>query len=199
MPKEEPCLAFANTVEWHRSGNPIEGLKGYQDLLAWSQKKGLLDERRARALVQQAKSRPVDAEKALRKGVVLREAIYRIFSARAAEKAPRDADIEILNDYLPNALSKLRISEGGEGYVLDWPTEALALDQMLWPIAKSAADLLVSRDSVRVRECANLEEGCGWLFLDTTKNQSKRWCEMDSCGNRAKARRYYHRNRPKPN
>jgi predicted RNA-binding Zn ribbon-like protein len=63
----------------------------------------------------------------------------------------------------------------------------------LWPIVLAAAELLTSAGRARVRECA--AHGCGWLFLDTSRSQRRRWCTMASCGNRAKARRFYERTR----
>jgi predicted RNA-binding Zn ribbon-like protein len=67
------------------------------------------------------------------------------------------------------------------------------MDQMLWPVARSAAELLTSERAGRVRECAS--ETCSWLFLDGSRNGRRKWCDMASCGNRAKARRYYARHR----
>jgi predicted RNA-binding Zn ribbon-like protein len=65
------------------------------------------------------------------------------------------------------------------------------LDRMLWPVARSAADTLTSGDLKRVRRCAR--QGCDWLFVDTSKNRSRRWCSMSMCGSRVKAGRYYRR------
>ena len=61
---------------------------------------------------------------------------------------------------------------------------------MLWPVVQSAVDLMTSPELDRVGQCAD-DRGCGWLFVDTTKNRSRRWCDMRDCGNRAKARRHY--------
>ncbi|MCL6613391.1 MAG: CGNR zinc finger domain-containing protein [Firmicutes bacterium] len=79
------------------------------------------------------------------------------------------------------------------GFAWKWGGEGKALDRMLWPVVRSAAELLISGDRERVRECA--AEGCGWLFLDASRNTRRKWCAMTSCGNRAKARRYYERKR----
>jgi predicted RNA-binding Zn ribbon-like protein len=64
---------------------------------------------------------------------------------------------------------------------------------MLWPVVRDAADLLTSKELNRVGRCA--DERCGWLFVDTSRNRSRRWCSMESCGNRAKARRHYRKSR----
>lgn len=194
-PEEYVSLYFANTVNWHASDHQIEELKRYDDLVTWSQKEGLLDDHSAKLLLQEGKTRPGEAERVLKRGIVLREAIYHIFSAVTHGEKPRESDLQTLNSVLPEALSRLRVSTEGGQFIFDWTGTANTLDQMLWPIAKSAAELLVSRELAKVRECANEEEGCGWLFMDTTKNHSRRWCEMRSCGNRAKARRYYERSK----
>jgi predicted RNA-binding Zn ribbon-like protein len=71
-----------------------------------------------------------------------------------------------------------------------WRTPA-APRQAAWVAALDAADLLTSGDLARVRQCGDAE--CGWLFFDTSRNGSRRWCSMDACGNRNKARRFYAR------
>src|ERR671930_579256 len=69
---------------------------------------------------------------------------------------------------------------------------AWVADDVLAPVVWSAAELLTSGPLERVRECPG-DDTCGWLFLDTSRNGSRRWCDMRTCGNRAKARRYYRR------
>jgi predicted RNA-binding Zn ribbon-like protein len=199
QPQEQVCLDFANTVEWRSSGHPLEGLNEYNDLVSWSQKVGLLDESKVKRLLREAETRHAETQNVLKRSIELREAIYHIFSATTHGEKPRSSDLQTLNDVLPQALSRLRVARSGEQFVFDWEGNDLALDQMLWPVAKSAAELLVSPDLGRVRECANEEEGCGWLFTDSTKNHNRRWCAMDSCGNRAKARRYYKRVKARAN
>jgi predicted RNA-binding Zn ribbon-like protein len=98
-----------------------------------------------------------------------------------------------VNAELPAALAHSRLQSAEAGYIIGWPPEPKALDSLLWPIAYSAADLLTNADLLsRVGQCAD-DRGCGWLFLDLTKNRSRRWCSMRGCGNRAKAQRHYHR------
>jgi predicted RNA-binding Zn ribbon-like protein len=81
------------------------------------------------------------------------------------------------------------------GYVLDW-TAGGEPDRMLWPVARSAVDLMTSADLARVRECDGHD--CGWLFLDTSKAGRRRWCSMAICGNRAKSERYRQRSAAAP-
>jgi predicted RNA-binding Zn ribbon-like protein len=103
------------------------------------------------------------------------------------------ADVEHVNAALHEALPHLRVARHGGGYAWDWADGGKPLMAPLRPIARSAAELLTSDDLARVRECDGA--ACTWLFLDQSRNRSRRWCSMESCGNRAKARRHYHRNR----
>ncbi len=123
--------------------------------------------------------------------VELREAIYRIFASIASDDRPDVEDLELLNGALGPALANARIVEGQDGFTWDWAGDELSLDRMLWPVARSAAELLSSAQLNRARQCA--DEKCGWLFLDMSRNRSRRWCSMEYCGNRNKARNYYHR------
>jgi len=92
---------------------------------------------------------------------------------------------------LHEALSRLEIRPSEDRFEWAWVLDANDLDRMLWPIVRSAAELLTSGDLRKVRQCAR--EGCDWLFVDASKNHSRRWCSMNMCGSRVKARRYYQR------
>ncbi len=187
------CLDFANTVGSHAGELPNEHLRGYRDLVAWSRHAGILTDADERRLLAAAEGRPDEAGVVLERAVSLREAIYRIFSAVAAGRVPAEADLETLNVALARALAHARIVSAAAGFAWAWRDEHGALDRMLWPVARSAADLLTVGELDRVRECAN--DPCGWLFLDLSRNRSRRWCDMQDCGNRIKARRHYQRRR----
>jgi predicted RNA-binding Zn ribbon-like protein len=184
------CLDFANTVY----SRPVperrtDHLATYGDLIAWSRQSGLIGAKQALELRRLAAIDPAASEAVRRRGVSLREAIYQIFSAIAAGQEPGAGDLNTLNEYVADALHHMRLTRATHGYKLDWcfaKDEFLA--HLLWPIARSAADLLTSERIARVRECA--AETCDWLFLDNSRGQSRRWCDMKVCGNRAKARRF---------
>lgn len=184
------CLDFANTAEWRASDEPEERLNSYVDLVAWAEDKGILTEREAQPLLGRAESHPADADAVLRRAIDLRETIYRIFDAIADDGAPAPADLARLNAALSEAMTHLQITQTDAGFVWDWDDTEGALDQILWPVVYSAADLLLSEELDRVGQCAD-DRGCGWLFFDTSRNRSRRWCSMETCGNRAKARRFY--------
>lgn len=186
------CLDFANT--WSDRGRmDTDHLRTYADLLAFARQTGLLRAAEESRLASRAEGDPRAAEAALAQGRGLREALYGIFSALAASRTPADSDLESLNAELPEAFSHLRLERREDDLVWTWTARDDALQAPLWPVLRSAADLLTSEERGQVRECAGT--ACTWLFLDRSRNRSRRWCSMESCGNRAKARRHYHRQR----
>ncbi|MCC6188102.1 MAG: ABATE domain-containing protein [Anaerolineales bacterium] len=190
------CLDFANTASWHAAPHPDENINGYADLLAWARRVGLVGVTEAVRLTARARRQPGAAQAVYRRAIDLREAIFRTLSAHAtAQTLPDLADMDTLNAELTTALAHARLQRTGGRYHLVWELDGEALDGLLWPIAYSAADLLATPQLLeRVGRCAD-DRGCGWLFLDMTKNRSRRWCDMQDCGNRAKARRHYARQR----
>ena len=185
------CLDFANTLSKRLTSHPRELLASYGDLVAWSRQAGLVTEREAGVLIREAKRRRTDAAAVLERGVALREAIYRIFSAVAGERPAGGGDLATLNAALAEVLPLLGIVPKGDGFGWGWTGDGQRLDRMLWPVTRSAADLLTSAERAAVRECD--AQTCAWLFMDRSRNRSRRWCDMKACGNRAKARRHYER------
>jgi predicted RNA-binding Zn ribbon-like protein len=186
------CLDFANTLNGHGKTSGHEYLKDYGNLVVWCRKTGILTDRDARSLIREAARKPDKAAAAFKRVIVVREIISRIFSAIAHEVPPKADDLAALNEARAEALAHSQIIRTAAGFVLDW-ADKTALHRMLWPIAVSAAELLTSGNTGRIRECAG--EGCDWLFLDTSRNHLRRWCSMDECGNRAKSRRFLERKR----
>ena len=185
------CLDFANTVD-NRPAAARERLQSYGDLVAWAEQAGVVDATAAAELRAEEARRPGAAESALAGARALREAIYGIFSARAGGGAVPAGAVATLNAALAPSLARLRLDPGPEGaFGWRWSLEDGALDGLLAPIVDSAAELLTSSDLARVRECE--ADTCGWLFIDRSRNRSRRWCDMSVCGNRAKVRRYYQR------
>ncbi|MDY6877099.1 MAG: ABATE domain-containing protein [Chloroflexota bacterium] len=185
----EVCLAFTDTVDWRKSDHPQELLASYSDLVSWSQDVGILTGEDAERLLQQAKCRQPEAGAVFERAIALRETIYRIFTAIADGQPLAPDDLEMLNDALSEASARLRVVPTMEGFAWDWANRDEALDQMLWQIVRLAAGLLTSEKLDRVKQCP----GCGWLFLDQSRNRSRRWCTMKVCGNRAKSHRHYER------
>ena len=217
------CLGFCNTVGWHSGAyrraelystidwEPVEGARerftDYRSLLRWFLRKRQLTVSEAKALLRAARMRPEEAEAVRRRAVELRETLYHLFSALAADEpgGPDPRDVAALNEWLPEAMARRRLAYPGEtdsdGFsdarraVFAWKSSAPVdeLERFLWPVVWSTVELLTAGPLERVRECDN--DPCGWLFVDSSRNRSRRWCDMRDCGNRVKARRHYARTR----
>jgi predicted RNA-binding Zn ribbon-like protein len=185
----ELCLDFANTMDNRRAPEKLaDNLKSYAHLLAFAAQSGILSSSDELRLAKAASAHPAEAARVLRHAVELREAIYRIGAAFAARHAPHHADLARLNQEVQAALQHRRLQASNGGLRWGWIDDD-AFAAPLWHIAKSAGDLLSSPEAQNIRECA--EESCGWLFVDRSRNRARRWCDMKTCGNRAKARRHY--------
>ncbi len=185
-------LDFVNTVDPRHESGRREYLDSYQALAAWGRHAGIIGADAEAGLREAAAADPAEAEAVLRRAVRLREALYEIFTRAASGQEPSAADLDVLQAELTGALAHIRLAAAPGGFGWDWEQAGPRLDQVLWPVSWSAADLLVQGPLERIRECPG-QDNCGWLFLDLTKNASRRWCDMRICGNRAKARRHYAR------
>jgi predicted RNA-binding Zn ribbon-like protein len=187
-----PALDFANTTS--RRENPAESreyLTNYGRLVTWGLQTELLSPADAERLRGEASEHPRAAVAALRRATSVREAIYAVFMPAARGERVSPAAIGALNALLPEALGALRLEPQRHGFRWGFSHEESDLAPMLAPVLRSVAELLTSEDLDRVREC---DAGtCFWLFLDTSKNGTRRWCDMKVCGNREKARRHHER------
>lgn len=187
------ALDFANTTSERHSGQPTERLLSYEDLLIWAERVGLLEEPAALALTHASRADPEAAQLALDEALDLREVVYRTFSAVAAGRPVEEADLGRLTEARRAASARHRLTGTEEGYAWTWTDSRGDLGGLVHPVAESAAQLLISGELDRLKECTG--EDCNWLFLDASRNRSRRWCDMGDCGNRAKARRHYARHR----
>jgi len=183
------CMDFVNTAGDRAGPQLTERLHSYDDLVTWAERVELVGPERAARLRRVAAEHPVRAFQALEAARSLREAIHRAFTRVPA----LPADLGLLARAATEATAARRLEPTADGgYAFVWPDDD-APEQILWPVALTAADLLTSGDRDRVKECAN--DSCRWLFLDKSKNRSRKWCDMKECGNRAKARRFQARHR----
>ena len=187
-----PALDFVNTVDsWTR---PIrrDDLETFASVVAWAAQMGLLPEDEAERLVvlPDSATRQDYAE-----AVVLRTQLERMFGAIIDGHAPAPVDLDGLNALLAEARAGQRLVVGEGHYAFAW-TAPVTLRTPMLLVVLAAADLLVGGDLVRLKRCPG-PDGCGWLFLDESRNRSRRWCSMELCGNIVKARRFQatHRHR----
>jgi len=190
-------LDFCNTVDWHSSDAPTDRLRGYEDVVLWAVAAGVASEDAGNAMIWAARSSPAEAEAVFAEARSLRETAFRLFTAEAHGKAPAPADVAALNAAWTDASSQLVLTYTEDGYAWKWRDEireaaTAALRQPLYAVARAAVELLLSPQARHIRRCEG-PPGCGWLFLDASKNRSRRWCSMQDCGNREKMRRYQQR------
>jgi predicted RNA-binding Zn ribbon-like protein len=191
-----PCLDFVNTLAWRLTDRPVEYLGSYEDLLAWGRQAGLLAPEETEVLSGWAATHPEQAQDTLSRAVALREAIHQVLSAAIAGEPRDESALSTLNRELSVALSRLRVAPAaGDAYYYVWAWErggedggGPPLERPLWPVARSAAELLTSAKLGGVKVCGG--EGCGWMFLDESRNASRKWCESRDCGNRERVRQY---------
>jgi len=189
------CLDFVNTVDCRNSDQSRENLSTYHSLVSWSQHANILTEDEVRYMLREATLHPANAKMILERAIKIREALYRIFYAVANHRLPNAADISTLNKEMSISMAQMRLEPAGMAGPWKFTFENKELDRMLWFITQSATELLTSDKLNRVCECQG--ENCGWLFLDMSRNRSRKWCDMKDCGNRAKAQRHYQITRAK--
>lgn len=187
-------LDFVNSEGGTRNGPP-EWITTYADLLGWAVHAEALEPGLAGRLGERAHGRPREADRVAGRAVRLRESLYRVFVAARDGVDPAGEDLAVVDEELGRALAHLRIAPaGGRDGRWRWRfDEDEELDRVLWPLVCDAAELLASDELARVGECCG--EDCTWLFVDQSRNHSRRWCDMAVCGNRSKARRYYERSK----
>jgi predicted RNA-binding Zn ribbon-like protein len=187
------CLDFMNSVGHHLTDQPGEHLHSYSDWVAWAQHAGVISDSEAARLTHLAAQQPDSAEQALAIAISLRETIFRLLVCAVRGQSPDSADLLAFNQALAEVPVRTTVIHDGTKYRWQIPDSMTSLQHILWRLLWPAADLLTSDQMTRVKICE--AEGCGWMFLDTSRNQSRRWCSMADCGNRAKADRYYKRHK----
>ncbi len=188
------CLDFVNTVDLRRSLR-LETLGDYGDLVAWGEEHGVLTTREAAGIRARARREPADAGAAFAEAIELREALFATLSA--ATHAPPDAvPLDALNAALAAHSPPQRLVAAGGRLRADWLDPKDTLDWAGGARSRAAGALLTGPAAARLRECPGSPgKACGWLFVDTTKNGSRKWCVGGLCGNRTRAHRHYERER----
>ena len=172
------CLDFVNSVD-PRKGSLKECLHSYTDLVAWGAYASMLSSAEAEALSVRASRHQDEAREVFKRGIDLRETLYRLFYAVSQGDAPPKSEAATLQQAYVAALPHARMAQTATG--LDWVWVGDALETPLWRLTHDAVELLRTGEPARLKECAN-PIMCGWLFYDTSKNNSRRWCSMAECG-----------------
>jgi predicted RNA-binding Zn ribbon-like protein len=189
-------IGFANTLVYRKDEvKKDDKLKDFTRLIRWADEMGLLTGSESQKLKHQSKKRPEEAATVWKRALFLRETIVRIFEAIAGGQDATPEDVSSVNAMLSETLSRLRIIPSKRAMKWTWAGWCDSLDSILWPLIYSTANLLTSSALFYVKECNG--RGCGWFFIDTSRNQIRRWCSMSDCGNREKVRRFYERKKAK--
>ena len=187
------ALDFVNSVGNHLAAHFREYLTSYTDLALWAAHAGVITPDHAERLMALADVHPQEADAALTRAIETREVIFRLLLSSIRNQSPNEADLAAFNATLVNAPARTRIVLEDEHYHWHFADEVESLDDPLWRIIWATADLLTADQLTQVKICEGDE--CGWVFLDISRNQARRWCSMADCGNRAKANRYYKRHK----
>lgn len=185
------ALDFVNTVSDRPTAESTEKLINYNHLVFFGLESNLYPHAMVDNLYSKAGRAPGLATNALQKAIQFREDLFAIFTAVVEHRAIPGNALAKLTLMLQEAMAHGCLVHNGRRFVWEWVDMNSYLESVLWPVARAAADLLLSDELVHLRMCASDE--CAWLFLDRTKNQRRRWCDMKTCGNRVKARRHYER------
>jgi predicted RNA-binding Zn ribbon-like protein len=184
-----PCLDFVNTIHEYGAADPGEELSAYADLVGFVRQTGGISDREASSLIRRAAGKPKEASRMLSTIRDFRAALFKIFSAIILKKDPPDREWKLLNKHFSEMYQHTFLSEKRGEVFLAWDAGKAGLQAVLWPVIRSTAELITSEKRHLMREC--MSDTCTWLFLDQSKNQTRRWCDMKKCGNRAKWHRHY--------
>jgi predicted RNA-binding Zn ribbon-like protein len=183
------AIDFTNTIG-NRGGAREEHFNVYEDVLSWAETRGVIARADAQRLRHEAARRPAAARAALASMLAVREALYRVLDAASSGRKPAASDLVQVNAHVSSAFSgaHLRSDRGRLELTFEHAGGPSLVDAILTPVMRAASDLLTTDAITRVRPCA--DASCAWLFLDTTRSGTRRWCDMKMCGNRNKVRRF---------
>lgn len=168
------ALDLANTISWRSTAWEVDHLATFDDVLAWSKEVGLIGD--------EFVASPPEQRTLLEQVLALRKAVYAAGSAIASGLDPLRTDLDVIRDIAAVALRHASLS--GSPYTLHFEGIYRVTGTFAW----SALDLLRGDELSRLKQCP--PDDCHWLFIDRTKNGSRRWCDMGTCGNRAKKMAY---------
>ena len=188
------CLDFANTIHNSRAKEKQEELRAISDLLRWAKEAGLLLAAEHDRLVSHYERNPNEAAAALAASIAIRDLLLSIFAGIAMGRSVSSQHLSELNSALAQAPGQLSVHKNSNRIEMEWKSAAgHGLPQVVFAVLTSAAELLAGDRLGRIRQCASAD--CTWLFVDESRNRSRRWCDMSACGNRMKAHRHYQRSK----
>lgn len=188
---ERLCLDFVNSANWQDGVVADETLVTAIDVVDWAERARVLSPDTARRWRTRFGRDPAAAGMLLEDVYACRRELRSIFQAALRGRQPTEASRDTVNAWLRGGAPARLVTTGSrfESEPLDGPLGPWLLGR----VATSALELLVSEDRAALGSCPGRR--CGWFYLDRTRGRTRRWCRMETCGNRAKARRHYERER----
>ena len=190
---DDLALDFANTESARGFPSHQNHFLGAGNVVEWLKHAKALPADEADWLRKRAAERADLSADLLAQAVALREAIHDIGAALGRHAKPPEAALASLSALHARFVAKADLAPGALSCRWTWSVRASPVEAALGPIALAAVRLFTEGDFHRIRECGG--HACGWLFYDRSKNNRRRWCEMEVCGNRAKQRRLAARRR----
>ena len=187
------ALDFVNTLDWRLRPKPEESLRSYIDVLRWAWSAGLLTGQETHRLLEWAGTHPRQASHELTHAKRFREALAALFGNARDGKRLEDTSLSVLNASVREGAAHRGLRNAGRSAEWTWQDDPPSPRRLIWAVAAEAARVLTSSEREQVRQCGDAQ--CGWFFLDTSRNRTRRWCSMETCGNRNKARSFYRRKR----
>jgi predicted RNA-binding Zn ribbon-like protein len=184
----ELAFDFTNTSSGRGWPSHVDHLRSAGDVVAWARHARILGPADYEWLCDELAANEPLARKLLRRALDLRETLYAIGVEIAGGRPAPEPQVDRLAREHADCVARAKLTPDGGRYLWSWAPREAAIEAVLGPIALSALATLGQADLTRVKRCEG--EKCGWLFFDTTKNKSRRWCEMEVCGNRAKQKRH---------
>lgn len=185
------CLDYVNTIHNRFEKPQRDYLQTSNDLINWSFQVGILNAKNHRVLEKMALQEPTHAEAFFAEAIKLRRILYGLFHAIAQDKKVETGDLDAFNTFVSKSFSLLKIERQRGKFIEGWNLEPQDLHTIISLIVRDAYGLLLTDGHQRIRECPK----CGWLFFDSSKNGKRRWCSMETCGSRSKAREWYNRSK----
>ncbi len=191
-----PVFDFTNTISNRNDPDYFDYLTKYDDFVEWINKIKLLPKGKMDAIAAFSKSHTRKSADTLRQIIEVREVVFKLFSSLAQQQKADRETVDAFNGFFSEALSNMRVEVGRKEVATSFfVSEKTILKEPLYILVKNAFDILSTQSFDRIKECPT----CRWLFLDTTKNGKRRWCNMQVCGSNDKARRYYQRKKESSN
>lgn len=187
------CLNYINTIDDRFTEKKNDYLQDANDLIRWGFHAKIIDSNTKKLLEKILHQHPSEARSFFNKAIILRELLYHLFKGIIRNEETSQYELEKFNNLLPDYYSSIKLKQTDKGYKEIWSFPKDSLYLITAPVIKDAHELLLLGKIARIKECPN----CGWLFFDNTKNGKRRWCSMETCGSRIKAKEWYKRQKEK--